>query len=309
MRRRAGFALAVAAVLASLVIVGPAYAAPTSVAFPDAGGGPRSIALGGHLVALPMDDHAIETNPARLVYATGSASAQVDRLDPDLDLWRGRVGVALGFGPSAAEPMQLTKPRRLAFGASIGGQGLTLIEGSSYREATFSGAVGYAAANFLAAGLTVRYQRAMTDVTGAAARGFGVDIGLSADLSDHFDLALAVSDAFGRTTFEESDDEDRAARLTIGIATVRHRLWQAELDYVFQHNVTTGLAGGFEIHAVPELLDVRVGVSQELREPVRTVPSAGLGFLFREFRFDYAYRNDPDGAFEHQHRVALGARF
>lgn len=288
---------------------GPVHAAATSVAFPDAGGGPRSIAMGGHLVALPIDDHAIESNPGRLVYSTGSASAQVDRLDPDLDLWRGRVGVALGHGPSAAEPLQLTKPRRMAFGVAIQGQGLTLIEGSAYREATLAGSIGWAAANFLATGATVRYQRATSDVEGAGASGFGVDLGLSMDLSDHFDLGLAVTDAFGRTTYEASDDEDRAARVTLGVATVRRRWFQAELDYVYQNNATSALAGGFEVHAVKDILDVRLGVSQELREPARTVPSAGLGFGFREFRFDYAYRNDPDGAFEHQHRVALGARF
>jgi hypothetical protein len=298
-----------AAAIVALAVPGLVHAGPTSNAFPDAGGGPRSIALGGHLVALPVDDHALDTNPARLAYAAGTASAQVDRLDPDLDLWRGRIGAAFSLGPSAAEPLQGSRPRKLVLGTAISGQGLTLVEGSSYREATFSAGLGFAPANVGAFGVTARYQRATSDVPGAEASGFGVDVGVSFDLTDHFDIGLTVKDAFGRTTFEESDDEDRAARMTIGLAGVRHRWWQAELDYVFQNNVTSAVAGGVEIHAVKDMLDLRFGVSQEMREPTRTVPSAGLGFAYQAFRFDYAFRSDPDGAFETQHRAAIGARF
>ncbi|MEO6463049.1 MAG: hypothetical protein ABIP29_08225 [Candidatus Eisenbacteria bacterium] len=307
MRRRV--AVAAWAGLALALAAGPAAAATTSAAFPDAGGGTRSIALGGHLVALPTDDHALETNAARLVYGAGSFSAQVDRLDPGLDLWRGRIGVALGIGPSAAEPLQATRPRRMAFGASIAGQGLTLIEGSSYREATFSAGLAWAPTNLGAIGVAARYQRSVSDVPGAEAAGFGVDVGLSFDLSDHFDVALSVKDAFGRTTFENSDDEDRAARLTLGVAGVRHRRWQAELDYVLQHNSTSAVAGGAEFHVVPGVLDLRAGVSREMRGQARIVPSAGAGLSFGAFRMDYAFRFDPDGAFETQHRASLGARF
>ena len=304
MIRRIGGALAACAALWA-----SGADAATSVAFPDAGGGPRSIAMGGHLVALPIDDHALDTNPARLVYASGSVSAQVDRLDPVLDVWRGRVGAVLGLGPEAHEPLQLTRPRRMAVGGAIAGQGLRLIEGSNYSEATFSAGLGWAPANLGAAGLTARYQHATSDVLGASASGFGVDVGFSFDLSDHFDIGLSVKDAFGRTTFEDSDDEDRAAVLTLGVAATRYRLWQAELDYVFQDNSTSALAGGFEFHVVPGTFDLRVGISQEMREPSRTVPSAGVGLAFQAFHFDYAFRSDPDGAFENQHRAALGARF
>ncbi len=304
-----GRAAAFVAMLTLALPAGLAAAGPTSAAFPDGGGGPRSIALGGHLVALPMDDHALETNAARLVYGAGSFSAQVDRLDPGLDLWRGRVGVSFGMGPGAAVPLQATQPRRVAVGASIAGQGLTLVQGSSYREATFSAGLAWAPSNLGAVGVAGRYQRALSDVPGAEATGFGVDVGMSFDLSDHFDVALSVRDAFGRTTFEDSDDEDRAARLTIGVAAVRHRRWQAEVDYVLQHNATSALSGGAEIHVVPGTLDLRAGVSRETRAPARLVPSAGVGLVFGSFRLDYAFRSDPDGAFETQHRAALGARF
>jgi hypothetical protein len=287
---------------------GPAAAAPTA-AFPDAGGGPRSIALGGHLVALPVDDLALESNPARLVYAGRSFSAQVDRLDPDLDLWRGRVGVSFPLGPSAAEPLQGSQPRRMALGVSVAGQGLTLIEGSSYREATFAAGLAYAPVNVLSLGVAGRYQRSYSIVPGAEATGFGLDVGGSFDLSDHFDVALTIRDAFGRTSFEDSDDEDRAARLTVGVAAVRRRWWQAEVDYVLQHDATAALAAGVEAHVVPGMLDLRAGVLRAVRDPARTVPSFGAGLAFMNFRFDYAFRSDPDGAFETQHRVALGARF
>jgi hypothetical protein len=303
---RLGILLALAALAA---FPARARAAATTVAFPDAGGGPRSIALGGHLVALPVDDHALETNPARLVYAGRSVSAQVDRLDPDLDLWRGRVGASFGIGPSAAEPLQTSRPRRMAVGASISGQGLTLVEGSSYREATLAAGIAYAPTNLGAIGLAGRYQRSQSDVPGAEATGFGVDVGFSFDLTDHFDVGLCVRDALGRTKFEDSDDEDRAARLTLGVAAVRHRRWQAEVEYVLQHNSTSALAGGAEVHVVPGTLDLRAGISREVQAPSRTVPSFGVGLMFRSYHLDYAFRSDPHGAFETQHRAALGARF
>jgi hypothetical protein len=305
--RLAAVAAVAALALGAAGSVRPAAAAPT-VAFPDAGGGTRSIALGGHLVALPVDDLALETNPARLVYAGASASAQVDRLDPDLDVWRGRVGLSYPLGPSAAEPLQASRPRRMAFGLSVQGQGLTLIEGSSYREVTLAAGLAWAPTNLGAVGAAVRYQRSTSDVPGAEATGFGIDVGGSFDLSDHLDVAVAVRDAFGRTTFEASDDEDRAARLTVGVAAVRHRWWQAEVDYVLQHDATSALAIGGEAHVVPGF-DLRAGLLREVRAPSRTVPSFGAGLAFGAFHLDYAFRSDPDGAFETQHHVALGARF
>jgi hypothetical protein len=284
-------------------------AAATTVAFPTADGGPRAIALGGHIVALPIDDLALESNPARLAYATGSVTAQYDRISPDLDLQRGRIGAAFALGPDAAEPLQLSKPVRMALGVSLASQGLTLIEGSDYREATLSAGLSYTGISAGAAGVAVRYQRAFSDVDGTAATGFGVDVGLSFDLADHWDIALSITDAFGRTTYEDSEDEDRAARTTLGIAAVRRKWWQAELDYVLQYDATSAVAGGFEIHVVPGTLDLRAGVSQEMRDPARTVASAGAGLAFSAFRLDYAYSADQDGAFDVQHRVALGARF
>lgn len=284
-------------------------AAATSAAFPTGEGGPRAIALGGHVVALPVDDLALESNPARLAYAAGTLTVQYDRISPDLDLYRGRLGAAFALGPSAAEPLQKSKPVRMALGVALDTQGLTLIEGSAYREATASVGLAWAPMSAGAAGVTVRYQRSISDVAGTEATGFGVDVGFSFDLADHWDVALSVTDAFGRTTFEDSDDEDRAARTTLGIAAVRRKWWQAELDYVFQHNSTSALAGGIEVHVVPGTLDLRLGVSQELREPARTVAAAGAGLMFSAFRLDYAYRADEDGAFDVQHRIALGARF
>ncbi len=304
---RRGLAAALAGLALALAPAG-AHAA-TSAAFPDPGGGPRAIALGGYIVALPLDDLALESNPARLVYATGSVSAQVDRLDPDLDLWRGRVGLALGIGPSAAEPMQASQPRRMAIGFALGGQGLTLIEGSDYRETTAALGLAYAPISIGALGVAARYQRSFSDVAGAEATGFGVDVGLSLDLAEHWDVALAVRDAFGRTKFEDSDDEDRAARVTVGLATARRGRWQAEVDYVLQRDATSAVSVGGELHVVPGVLDLRAGVSREMQGVARTTPSFGAGLGFGAFRLDYAFRSDPDGAFETQHRGALGARF
>ncbi len=288
--------------------VGSAHGA-TSAAFPSSDGGPRAIALGGHMVVMTVDDLALETNPARLAYAANTVTVQYDRLSPDLDFNRGRIGAAFALGPSAADPYQGSQPYRMVVGASLATQNLTLIEGSGYREATLSAGVAYAPMALGAGGITFRYLRADSDVEGASATGFGVDVGIAVDLAEHWDAALTVTDAFGRTTFENSDDEDRLARTTLGIAAVRYKWWQAEIDYVFEQSTTSALAGGAEIHVVPGTLDLRVGVSQELREPARTLLSAGAGVAFRAFHLDYAYRSDPDGAFDVQHRVALGARF
>ncbi len=305
-RRGVVFALGLGGALA---LVASAAQAATSVAVPPSDGGPRAIALGGHVVTIITDDQALETNPARLAYGANTVTAQYDRIEPELEFFRGRIGAAFALGPSAAEPFQGSKPYRMVVGASLATQELTLIGGSGYREAVATVGFAYVPMPQLAGGINVRYQRADTDVLGASATGFGVDIGLSVDLSDHWDAALAVTDAFGRTTFETSDDEDRLARTTLGIAYVRRKWWQAEIDYVFEQSKTSALSGGAEIHVVPGTFDVRLGASQELRDPARTVLSAGAGVTFSAFHLDYAYRSDPDGAFDVQQRVALGARF
>jgi len=305
--RRLALAAAVGLAFAGCVLAARADAATN--AFIGFSAGPRSAALGGHLVALVLDDDAVNTNPARLAYVERGMSARYDRLQPDVDLWHGRVGFAMPLGALVSEPRQTSKVHRTGAGVSLDVTSLTLIEGSGYGEASFAGGFAYAPASQGAVGLTARYERAQSDVDAIAAHAWGVDVGVSVDLSDHWDAALSIKNAFGRAQFDGADDEDRAAQLTLGVATARRKRWQAELDYVFQYNKNAALAGGVEYHVVPGVLDLRAGVDRELAGVARTIPSAGLGVLFSRFRFDYAFRDDPDGDQSAQHRVAVGARF
>jgi hypothetical protein len=306
--RRVGLvALAACALLGLPRVVAAADA--TSNAFLPSSGGPRVAAMGGHLIALVSDDHAIDVNPGRLPYAGRVVSAQFDRIDPDLDLWRGRVGVAFGAGDPLADAFRPQRPSAAAFGFALDGMNLTLIEGSAYREMAVAGGAALCLTNFSAIGLTARYQRATTDVLGANASGYGVDFGIAVNLSDYWDAGIAIKNAFGRSQFEDSDDEDHAARLTLGVATSNRKRWQAEFDYVFQYDHNAAAALGGEYHVLPGSLDLRAGVSREMLAPARTIVTAGAGFTYRQFQIDYAYGNDADGAFEQQHRVALSARF
>ena len=74
-----------------------------------------------------------------------------------------------------------------------------------------------------AIGVTARYERAQSDVDAIAAHAYGVDVGVSVDLSDHWDAALSIKNAFGRAQFDGADDEDRPAQLTLGVATARRQ--------------------------------------------------------------------------------------
>ena len=292
----------------ALLAARPATAAPAT-AFERYSGGPRSASLGGHTVVLIDDDYALGANPGRLVFAERSASAQYDRIDPAVDLWRGRVGVALPLGHEITEPLQTSRTHRRAIGAALEVAGLTLIEGSGYRE--MSASVGFATAptSFLGFGISGSYDRASSDLAAIGAHAYGIDLGGSMDLSDHWAVAFAMRNAFGRVTYDGGDDEDRSAEVTIGLATRARRRWQAELDYAFQHNTTSAVSGGFEIHVVPGTFDLRGGVARELLGGTRMIPSAGAGFRIKNITLDYTFRSDPDGSLDAQHQVALGARF
>lgn len=312
MRRAPGTARIAAALLLALVAgtlgKGAAHAATTS-AFDRLDAGPRGIALGAHTVALIDDDYALGQSPGRLVFAGGSASAQYDRIDPDVNLWRGRAGVVKPLGPEITQPLQPGRVWRSAAGLSLDVTQLDLIEGSSYREMTATGGAGAALLDFLSVGVGVHYDRASSDVTDIHATGFGVDLGAAAILADHWDAALAIKNAFGRVKFEGDDSEDRAAEFTAGLAAAHHRYWQAEADYVLQENRTAATSVGLELHVVPGTLDLRGGLANE-RIPVgRTVTSAGIGIRLQRLRLDYAFRSDPDGLSDTQHQVAIGTRF
>ena len=280
-----------------------------TAAFDRPGGGPRAAALGGHSVVLPVDDTAMGTNPARLVFAVASASAQFDRVDPDVDLWRGRIGVAWPLGRDVSEPYQTSPAHRTALGAALDVTSLTLIEGSGYREAALSLGGAVAPIPILGLGATVRYERASSDVSEISAHAWGVDLGGSLELSDHMAAAISIRNAFGRATFDGGNDEDRLAELTLGVAATHHKRWQAEADYVFQRNTTSAVSGGVEVHVVPGVLDLRGGLAREMLGAARFIPSAGAGVVFQRFRLDYAFRSDTDGGFDAQHQLALGARF
>jgi len=301
--RRLGFAVV------ALVVVAHAPVQAATVAFERPGGGPRAAALGGHTVVLPDDDAAMGTNPGRLVFAAASASAQFDRVDPEVDLWRGRIGVAWPLGRDVSEPFQTSRAHRTAIGAALDVTGLTLIEGSGYREAALSLGAGIAPISIFGLGATVRFERATSDVSEIEAHAWGVDVGGSLELSDHMAAAISIKNALGRATFEGGNDEDRLAELTLGLAATHHKRWQAEADYVFQRNTTSAVSGGVEVHVVPGVFDLRGGLAREMLGAARFIPSAGAGFVFQRIHLDYAFRSDTDGGFDAQHQLALGARF
>lgn len=301
----AGFALVVAVAFGAARI---AAAAPT-VAFERPGGGPRAAAMGGHVIALTDDDYAMGSNPSRLAFADSSASAQYDRVDPGLNLWRGRLGVACPLGRDASEPLQTSHVHRTALGAAIDVTHLGLIEGSAYREVALSVGGAVAPLNLFALGVTARYERASSSLDGIGAKAWGVDVGATLDLADHWVTGLAIRNALGRAQFDGANDEDRPAEFTLGLATAHRRLFQAEVDYVLQRNTTSALSGGVEVHVLPGVLDLRAGVAREMLGSARVIPSAGAAFLFQRYRLDYAFRSDRDGGFDAQHQLALGARF
>lgn len=308
-RALAGIVTALAAAALGMGALAGAARAATSVAFDRLDAGPRGIALGAHTVALIDDDYALGQSPARLAYAGGSASAEYDRIDPDVNLMRGRVGAVKPLGKEITQPLQPGRVWRSAVGVSLDVTQLDLIEGSSYREMTVTGGAAGALLDFLAVGAGVHYDRASSDVTDLHATGFGVDVGAAGALADHWDAALAIKNAFGRVKFEGDDSEDRAAEFTAGIAAAHHRRWQAEVDYVMQYNRTAATSVGLEIHAVPGVLDLRGGLARERIPTSRTIASAGIGIRVQRLRLDYAFRSDPDGLSDTQHQVAIGARF
>lgn len=298
-------------VLALVLLLAPALArAQTTVAFDRPGGGARATALGGHTVVLPDDDHAIGSSPGRLVFAARSASAQYDHLDPDVELWRGRVGVVLPLGRDLTEPLQTSHVSRNAVGLALDVTSLTLIEGSGYREASVSLGGGLAPFGILGLGVVARYERASSDVTEISASAWGVDVGASIELADHLAAAFAIRNAFGRASFDGGDDEDRAAELTLGLAAGHYKWWQAEVDWVFQNDVTSALSGGVEVHVVPGVVDLRAGIAREQDQfSSRIIASTGAGFALSRVHLDYAFRADPDGSLDAQHQLALTTRF
>ena len=308
MRRARGAAALVLASGLALVLAARVGAAPTA-AFEREDGGPRGVALGAHCVALLDDDYALTQSPGRLAYSFGSASAQYNRIDPDVNLWRGRVGAVRPVGREITQPLQPGRLWRAVAGVALDVTQLDLIEGSSYSEATATGGAGAALLDFLAVGATVHYDRATSAVTDIRGHGFGVDVGVAGTLADHWDAAISIRNAFGRVKFDGARSEDRAAELTAGIAASHYRLWQAEADYVLQDNRTAATSLGVEVHLVPGTLDLRGGLTRERIPFVRTIASAGLGVKVDRLRLDYAFRSDPDGFSNDQHQVAIGARF
>src|SRR5439155_1261233 len=129
-------------------------------------------------------------------------------------------------------------------------------------------------------------------------------------LSDHADAALTIRNLVSRSRYQDAASEHLPRSVEIGVAIARRRLYQAEVDYVFQGNRAAAVSAGLELHVVPGALDLRLGVDQRIvTGQSRTLPSAGAGIAAGSLRFDYAVLTDPDGGFGAQHRLALGARF
>lgn len=200
--------------------------AQSAGAFARMGFGARGIALGNALVADAMGDASPYYNPALAPFATGQsleASAALLSLDRELQF----LQFATPIEPSAGLAAGLIH----AGVSNIDGRDHTGFHTRDYStdEFAFFLAFGTSFSDRLSAGVGLQLFRSDLIDELEAVNSIGVDVGMTADVSDRLRLGLTVDDLLARYSWDTSDLYGSSGKSTSDRFPVRLRLGAAYL--------------------------------------------------------------------------------
>ena len=140
-------------------------------------------------------------------------------------------------------------------------------------------------------GVTGKYIQ--EDLLGATGGGVGVDAGLQADLTDHYQLGLVIRDALGtRINWESSPTEEVPRNYRLGLAYHREALLMVAEYEKADQLLTTHFGVEYQLN---DFLKIRGGMKNNDL-------TAGIGITKDGWQFDYAF---CAGDLENTQRLSL----
>jgi hypothetical protein len=264
------------------------------------GAGARSVSMGRTAAALTGNINSLFINPANAAYLPkwGLTSMYTSLLEGDITYtllggatktgW-GTFGLAyMGSGTSGIQTTTLSAGRVIAGGNAF-----------DYANRVFSVVYGREIIENLAAGATLKFfSKEFGGVADASGTGYDLDLGivwkpmkkLSVGLSQQNTLPF---DMGGKIKWEKGTEEAIPSNTKLGLAYTPIYPLLVALDLDLAQDKPLVIHGGVEWKAM-DFLAIRGGVEQTPTSNTETTTNftAGVGFMFRDFGFDYCYYLD-----------------
>lgn len=277
--------------------------------FMPLGHGARAHGMGGAAVVSTLDDAAVAWNPASLSWIPRSAGLTFmhAELMPGVDHGYDTASFGRAAGAQLGSGDEVLRPSRYGYGLLLTHLGLELGT-SSWSENALMLAGAMALENFISVGASVKFIGVANDFTDGDGRGAGIDLAVTALVTDRITAALVIHDAWTRVHFDTGAWQTQPRNADVGIALRLRRAWLVEVDTRFgQHLQST--AAGVEWKAVRDLLWLRGGWTSVVIGEARGYPSAGAGLRFDRFGIDYGISFDDADALDLGQRVSLHVAF
>jgi hypothetical protein len=268
------------------------------------GHGARAHALGSG-VALLRDDAAVYWNPANLGWSEGQGlTLMVAEIFPGV----GDGYQTLSYGRRSSTLLggeeQKLRPARWGYGLFYSRLGLDF-DTSSWSENTARLAGSMALANYASVGMAVKILWLDSGFESGGAFGAGLDIGLSALVTERLFAALVGRDLFTRVHFDTDTYQSQAAELDLGAEYRLRPAWSLLGETAFREGGLRRANAGVEARFHDDVLALRAGWTALYTGETRSLPSAGLGVRWDRFQLDYGVSFDGDDALGTKQRLSL----
>ncbi len=270
-----------------------AVAQGSSTAFLPGAADARAFGMGGTLQALPRDASAVHWNPGLLVFTDrASLSGGWSRPVEGIAATRGYGLASTPLGAALHIPEQELPVHRWAAGVGFVNQRFDLSQGGGWSETQVGVSVAHALSGYLGMGATLRYLGSTTEVYGANASGFALDLGMAGLIAPQVRGAITLQAFPGTVRWKDLEvtetlPDQLGAAIAVDVPELR-----AELGVLASNASNAVMYLGLERGLFGESLQLRGGSRFFTGQDPRFVLTAGAGVRAGRVRADFGAQFD-----------------
>lgn len=273
------------------------------------GHGARAHGLGGSGVTLLRDDTAVYWNPANLTWSErrSGLTVMVAEIFPGVGDGYQTLGYGRRTGTTLGDSVQSVRTSRWGYGLFYSHLGLDF-ETSTWSENTIRLAGAWGFCNYASLGAATKVQWLQSDFEAGGATGFGLDLALSALVTDRLFAAFVARDVFTRVQFDTDTTQDQETQLDVGLEFLARRSLTILGEGSMRDGSFARTRFAAEWRERRNILALRGAYTFLSGGDARAYPSAGLGVRWERFQLDYGVSFEGDDAMGTKQRMSLQVR-
>ena len=270
----------------------------------------RGAGMAGAVTTLIRDDRSAYWNPANLSFLMRPRfTVGSTRIVSGLDNFYNVISVGSGVFDRITDPGENIQVRQMGLALSITNLWLKLAQGSRWNEGTIGLSASYAINHYNSIGMTFRLLTSWTDFEDGNSMGYALDFGWTSIVYRNMWLGIVARDIISNIGYENRDYKlDPMLNIALAYENIFDRA-SVECDVVMKSSTPSRFLIGTEIDVVRDFMLLLAGAEIRLIEGQRTIPTAGVVFVYKDLELGLGFIFDPLDAFGRQTRIAIGYVF